>query len=222
MEKIDHVKLNNINPNVEAKKKRRTSKAVNLNYTPEPVKTSSNAAIDVKGSQVGQKPDIMRKTHLDMFHRENRSKSSSQKNSAKNPASKPGTTNRKGKPADIKHPKDGADLARVRTGMDDVGSRTVIIGKGAVSDKAWVENIETNDMVALVRNYLNANDGVYNTPEGYQLTVFKDKKTGLAYFTFLVPRDKGKMEEISIFVHPETPDRVNLFHRQVFTSPDGK
>ena len=165
------------------------------------------------------KPDIIRKTHLGIFNKMTGKGEVGKGSSGRTPSKAAQLLDGKKETTQKNISPESFRPDHIRTGMEDVGSRTVAIGCSDAGHLKASGHLDGGAIFSTIRQYLNVENGVYHTDKGYQLTIFRDPKTKLAYFTFLIPQKNGKMEEVSIFVNPTTPDKVNIFNRQII-SPD--
>ncbi|MFP4496756.1 MAG: hypothetical protein ACLFQV_00990 [Vulcanimicrobiota bacterium] len=227
---IEKVNLSGMNPALQAEV---LNKAKNAGFMKKSVKSGNpNAieALDNIGGEVGNKPDIIRQTHLKMFFDADSGKIKQQNIQNKQAESSKVSANLKKKEnlnkaegveiSPAKNPisdKDQVNMGQIRTSMDNLGGRTVIVKKQNVDGIKLVNGPDSADFSSIVNQLIRRKNGVYTTTQGFQVTMFKDKKTGMAYFTILVPQSNGKMEEISIFTNPQTPNKVNVLSRNVIS-----
>lgn len=165
--------------------------------------------------KVGEKPDIIRQTHIRMFH-DNLSKGEMERKPEalhKREKKEQRTTKGKEKPNEIVEPDEDK--------FERIGDQAMIPVRKTVRKPSSAGGApQGHDVQYLMRLYMGAETGIYKTKDGVKVTVFKDPKSKLTYLTFLIPLNGSESDEVSVFLNPENPERANMFKRRIEKDKD--
>lgn len=159
-----------------------------------------------------EKLDIIRQTHIRMFH-DNLSKNEMNKQpEARQQREKP-VEAKKTVPRKTKEPQRTKEPEEAYS--ERIGEQALVLIRKPVRKSSGSLNPQGNDVSYLMRLYMGAETGIYKTKDGVKVTVFKDPKSKLTYLTFLIPLNETESEEVSVFLDPEKPDKANVFDRSI-------
>ena len=210
MDEIGKIKGSELNPVIWSEAIRQSGGLDKMKKGEKEEKPSHFNMLDERG-EMGEKPDIIRQTHIKIFH-DNMAKSEidghieAKENVDQNVRVK-------------EVQEEYIEKAEMNEDLDEeggkIGKEAVAITQRDIQDLAGLGSIGIEDLRFIIENYLDTPSGSYVTPQGYKMSVFRDDKTGNSYFSFIIPLDDGNMEQLSIFVNPKTPDKAQIFSRNL-------
>jgi len=101
----------------------------------------------------------------------------------------------------------------------DIDDDTMVSKPRNLDDTFGIGIPDATDVINIVKEFISANTGSYVTRQGYHLYVYRDPKSEKGYFTISIPLGDGTVEQVSVFVSADNPNKAQIFKRKVIT-PD--